>query len=142
MKIGIANDHHGVKMKNKLVKYLKKRKYEVVDYGTHDNQSVDYPDYAKIVAQNVSNKSLDMGILICKSGIGMSIACNRIKGARCSKVTTIKEAMLTRQHNNANVITLNSDMFIFKAKDLVDAFLKTPYTNEERHNRRIEKLDL
>lgn len=142
MKIGIGNDHHGLKIKNKLVKYLTKKGYEVVNYGTNTSESVDYPDYALLVGTAVSNNSIDLGILICKTGIGMSIACNRIKGARCAKVATVKETKLSRLHNNANVIALSGDMTVYKAKDLVDTFVKTKYLGEERHNRRIVKLDL
>lgn len=141
MKIGIANDHHGVKLKNKLVKYLKKKNIEIYDLGTDNNQSVDYPDYAKAVGQAVADGRLDLGILICKTGIGMSIACNRVKGARCAKVCNISEAKASKEHNGANVLALNSDMFVFKAKDIVDAFIKTPFTNEERHVRRIGKIE-
>ena len=142
MKIGIGNDHHGLKIKNKLVKYLTKKGYEVINYGTDTKASVDYPDYAFQVGKAVSTSEVDLGILICKTGIGMSIACNRVKGARCAKVATLKETKLARLHNNANVIALSGDMSVFKAKDLVDLFVKTKYSNEERHNRRISKLDL
>ncbi len=142
MKIGIGNDHHGLRIKNKLIKYLTKKGYEVINYGTDTPSSVDYPDYAKIVGNAVVNKEIDFGILICKTGIGMSIACNRIKGARCAKLSNLKETKLARLHNNANVIAFNSDMPIFRVKDIVDIFIKTTYSNGERHNRRIEKMDL
>lgn len=141
MRIGIGNDHHGLKLKNKLVKYLTKRGHEVINYGTDTKLPVDYPDYAKKVGMAVSDKSVDLGILICKTGIGMAMACNRINGARCAKVTTIKDTKLSRLHNDANVIALSGDMMVFRAKDLVDAFIETKYSNEERHNRRIKKMD-
>jgi ribose 5-phosphate isomerase B len=141
MIIGIGNDHHGVKLKNKIVKYLTKKGHQIINYGSNDQQSVDYPDYAKLVGEAVSNKTIDLGILICGTGIGMSIACNKIDGARCAKITTIKEARLSREHNNANVVALNGDMYSFKAKDILDEFLNTNFSNDERHINRINKIE-
>ncbi len=142
MKIGIANDHKGLKLKNKLIKQLNKKGYEVINYGTNDNISVDYPDYAKQIGTDVSSNKLDLGILICGTGIGMSIACNKVKGARCAKVNTVKEAKLAKEHNNANVLAIGGNTFTFKAKKIVNTFLETSYSNEERHNRRISKIEL
>ena len=142
MKIGIGNDHKGLKLKNKLYKYLTKNGFDIVDYGTNDNTSVDYPDYAQKVGTDVSAKSIDLGILICGTGIGMSISCNKVKGARCAKVNTVKEAKLAKLHNNANVIALSGSTFGYKAKKLVNTFINTNYSNEERHNRRISKIEL
>lgn len=141
MNIGIANDHKGLKLKKKLVKYLYKKGYKMYNYGTNTEESVDYPDYAKAVGKAVANSELELGILICGTGIGMSIACNKVKGARCAKVSSVKEAKLSKQHNNANVIALNGDMPSYKAKDIIDAFIKTKFTEEERHVKRIEKID-
>ena len=142
MKIGIGNDHKGLKLKNKLYKYLTKNGFDIVDYGTNDNTSVDYPDYAQKVGTDVNTKSIDLGILICGTGIGMSISCNKVKGARCAKVNTVKEAKLAKLHNNANVIALSGSTFGYKAKKLVNTFINTNYSNEERHNRRISKIEL
>ena len=142
MKIGIGNDHKGLKLKNKLYKYLTKNGFDIVDYGTNDNTSVDYPDYAQKVGTDVSAKSIDLGILICGTGIGMSISCNKVKGARCAKVNTVKEAKLAKLHNNAKVIALSGSTFGYKAKKLVNTFINTNYSNEERHNRRISKIEL
>lgn len=141
MKIGIGNDHHGVKLKSKLIKYLQKKGYEVINYGSDLKESVDYPDYANLVAKSVSQNEIDFGILICNSGIGMSIACNRVKGARCAKINTLKEAKSSRLHNNANVVALASTTPYYKVKDILDVFLKTTYSNGERHNNRIAKID-
>jgi ribose 5-phosphate isomerase B len=142
MKIGIGNDHKGLKLKNQLYQYLYKNGFDIVDYGTNDNTSVDYPDYAKKIGTDVSSKTLDLGILICGTGIGMSISCNRIKGARCAKVNTVKESKLARLHNDANVIALGGNNMGYKAKRMVKAFINTNYSNEERHNKRIEKIEL
>ena len=140
MKIGIANDHRGYKLKLKLVDYLKKKGYEVTDYGTDSTVSVDYPDYGILLGEKVRNKEVDYGIAICGSGIGISIACNKVKGIRCAKVNNTREAKLCRQDNNANIIALNEKMYVFEAKDIIDTFLKTAYKEEERYQRRIDKI--
>lgn len=142
MKIGIANDHKGLKLKKKLYKFLYKNGFEVIDYGSNNNESVDYPDYAKKIGLDVSSNTIDLGVLICGTGIGMSISCNRIKGARCAKVNNVKEAKLAKLHNNANVIALGGNTLGYKAKKIIKAFVNTNYTNEERHNRRISKIEL
>lgn len=140
MKIGIANDHRGYKLKLKIVDYLKKCGYEVEDYGSNSTTSVDYPDYGIMLGEKVRDKDVDYGIAICGSGIGISIACNKVKGIRCAKVNNTKEAKLCRQDNNANIIALNEKMFLFEAKDIIDTFLKTEYKKEERYQRRIDKI--
>lgn len=140
MKIGIANDHRGYKLKLKLVDYLKKKGYEVTDYGTDSTISVDYPDYGILLGEKVRDKEVDYGIAICGSGIGISISCNKVKGVRCAKVNNTREAKLCRQDNNANIIALNEKMYVFEAKDIIDTFLKTEYKEEERYQRRIDKI--
>ena len=140
MKIGIANDHRGYKLKLKLVDYLKKKGYEVTDYGTDSTVSVDYPDYGILLGEKVRDKEVDYGIAICGSGIGISIACNKVKGVRCAKVNNTREAKLCRQDNNANIIALNEKMYVFEAKDIIDTFLKTEYKEEERYQSRIDKI--
>lgn len=139
MKIVIAADHAGYKLKKKIINYLKE--YEVIDVGTDSEESVDYPDYAKKLCQKILNKEADFGITICYTGIGMSIACNRYKNIRCSKVNSCKEAKLTREHNNSNVLALSARMPFFKVKSIIKTYLKTNYSNEKRHERRISKLD-
>ena len=140
MKIGIANDHRGYKLKMKLIPYLLKKGYEVEDYGTSSTESVDYPDYGILLGEKVRDKVVDYGIAICGSGIGISIACNKVKGVRCAKVNNTREAKLCRQDNNANIIALNEKMYVFEAKDIIDTFLKTEYKKEERYQRRIDKI--
>ena len=126
MKVGIACDHRGFKLKEKLKTYLTKQGYEILDLGTNSNEMVDYSDYGIKLGEAVRD--------------GISIACNKVKGIRCAKVANKKEAKETRIHNNANVVALSSRMFLFEAKDIIDAFLKTPYKEEERFERRIKKI--
>ena len=141
MRVGIASDHRGYKLKEKLKPYLKKKGYIVLDLGTDSLSSVDYPDYGIKLGEAVRDKEVDLGIAICGTGIGISIACNKVKGIRCAKVNNRREAKLTRLHNNANIIALNEKMFLFEAKDIIDIFLNTEYKKEERFERRIEKLN-
>ena len=141
MKIGIANDHRGYPLKNKIIKYLTKKGYEVVDYGTTQEKSVDYTDYAFRIGEAVTLKEVDYGIVICGTGIGISIACNKVKGVRCAKVDNVRQAKLTRIDNDANIIALDGSMKTYKVLDIIDAYLKTPYSNLEKHNRRLKKIE-
>lgn len=140
MKIGIAADHHGVKIKKNIKDYLEKKGYEVIDFGPDTLESVDYPEYAFKVG-NALKEEVEMGILICGTGIGMSIAANKINGVRCALIHNVKEAKLARLHNNANCLALGSSISMFKIKGIVDAFVKTNFSNEERHARRIEMIN-
>jgi len=140
MKIGIANDHRGYKLKTKLKIYLQKKGYEVEDYGALSTESVDYPDFGILLGEKVRDNEVDFGIAICGSGIGISIACNKVKGVRCAKVNNAKEAKITRIDNNANIIALSEKLHLFEAKDIVDAFLNTKYEPQERFERRINKI--
>lgn len=140
MKIGIASDHKGYKLKEKLKKYLQKEKIEFIDYGTDSDISVDYPDYAFKIGEEIVKNNIEKGILICGSGIGMSIACNKVKGIRCAKVSDKEEAFLTRKDNDANVIALSSKLSYWNAKKIITTFLNTQYENIERYNRRLEKI--
>lgn len=140
MKVGIACDHRGYKLKEKLKPYLIKKGYEVLDLGTNSSEPVDYSDYGIALGEKVRDKEVDFGIVICGTGIGISIAANKVNGVRCARITNRKDAKETRIHNNANVIALNESMFLFEAKDIVDAFLTTPYIKEERFERRIDKI--
>lgn len=141
MKIGITNDHAGLKMKKRICKYLLKKGYEVINYGTDTKESVDYPDMAKKLTDAILSGDVEYGIAICNTGIGISIACNRVKGIRCAKAHDIREAKLTRIDNNANVLAFSAHMPFYKVKDIIDVFLTTDFSNMERHKRRIEKLD-
>lgn len=141
MKIGIANDHGGVEVKNELVKYLVLNGYQVTNYGTDKEDPVDYPIYAFKVGEAIKNNEIDVGILICKSGIGMSIAANKVKGVRCAKVETKEDAALTREHNHSNVIAISASKPIDELKEIVKNFLETEYSMEERHIRRVEMMN-
>lgn len=139
MKIFIASDHAGYELKEEVKKHLHKY-YDIEDLGTTSKDSVDYPEYAIKLGERVA-KEQAMGILLCGTGIGMSIACNKVKGIRCAKVDNIEEAKLTRLHNDANVIALSSHISKEDIKKYVDVFLTTPFSNEERHQRRINKIE-
>ena len=140
MKIAIGSDHRGYELKEKLIPYLKKKGYEVLDLGTDSEKSADYSDFGIAVGEKVRDKEADFGIVVCGTGIGISIAANKVKGIRCARITNAKDAKETRIHNNANVIALNESMFLFEAKDIVDAFLTTEYVPDERFERRINKM--
>lgn len=139
--IGIASDHRGYKLKQKLTKYLTNLGYTVVDFGTDANVSVDYPEFGFKLGEAVADHEVEKGIAICGSGIGISIACNKIKGVRCAKVDNVKEVKYARKDNDANVIAIAGNMPTFRAKDIVDAYLKTSFSGLDRHKRRIEMLD-
>lgn len=141
MKIGIANDHHGVELKQKLTDFLKQEGYNIIDYGTNSSENVDYCDYAFKIGEAVRDKNIDFGILLCNTGIGMSIACNKVKGVRCAKVSNVYEAKMTRRDNDANVIALSARLDYEEMKEVLLTFLTEPYANLERYNRRIEKID-
>ena len=136
--IFLGADHRGYELKEKIKKYLNELDYQVIDYGTMVNTSVDYPDYAFKVGESIASKGIQLGILVCKTGIGMSIACNKVKGVRCAKVDNVEEAYLTRFHNNSNVLAISS--MNPNALEIVKTFLETKFSNEERHVRRINKI--
>ena len=139
--IGIASDHRGYKLKQKLTKYLTKKGYTVVDFGTDGTFSVDYPEFGFKLGEAVVDFEVEKGIAICGSGIGISIACNKIKGVRCAKVDNVKEVKYARKDNDANVIAIAGNMPTFRAKDIIDEYLNTSFTGHDRHKRRIEMLD-
>lgn len=140
MKIGIASDHRGYKLKEKIKKELLKRNYEIIDYGTYSEESTDYPDYAFKLGENVRNKNVNFGIAICGSGIGISIACNKVKGIRCAKVVNSAEAKVTRLDNDANIVAFGEKTSIEDALNIVETFITTPFSNLEKHIRRINKI--
>ena len=138
MKIIIASDHRGYKLKEELKKRLG-NKYEFIDLGTNNEDSVDYPDYAFKLGKKVLKDNC-FGIAICGSGIGISIACNKVKGIRCAKVNTIKDSIVTRNDNDSNIIAFSANTSIKKAIRMVEEFVNTPFSNEKRHLKRIEKI--
>lgn len=140
MKIAIASDHRGVKYKEELINYLEKQNYEIIDCSTKNTDTDDYPDFAFKVCHKVVNKDADIGILICRSGIGMSIAANKVKGIRCAKVNSVEDAILSRNDNGANVMTFNFTDSMENIKSYVDAFISAEVLNDERHIRRVNKI--
>ena len=141
MKIVIGTDHNGTEIKKEIKTFLKNRNYEVIDVSEHNSSFDDYPEYAFKVGEMVANNEADYGILICGTGIGMSIAANKVKGIRCAHVTNTSEAILARQHNNANVIALGANGN--KVNDIIkiiDLFINTDFKNEERHIRRNNQI--
>lgn len=139
MKVGIANDHRGVELKNKIIKYTHDNGIECVDFGTNFKESSDYVDYAIKLCKAINNKEIDLGILICGTGIGMSIAANKVKGIRCARVLNEKEALLAKEHNMANVIALKEDEENYER--IIYTFLNTNFSSDERHIRRVEKIN-
>lgn len=137
MKIGIASDHRGYNLKEQIKNVSN---YEITDYGTNSTESCDYPDYAYKLSQGVLNNEVDFGIAICGSGIGISIACNKVKGIRCAKVSTPEEAMYTRNDNDSNIVAFSEQTDLQTALQIIDKFINTPFSNEEKHIRRINKI--
>lgn len=141
MRIIIGNDHNGYELKKEIVKYLKDNNYYLEDVGCNNTDSIDYPLIAKKVCEEVLNDEENLGILICGTGIGMSIAANKIKGIRCAKVSTEEEAALSKLHNNANVMAISGRIDKSTAFKFVDKFINTYFSNEERHVRRNNEIE-
>lgn len=140
MKIGLASDHRGFKLKKYLTEQLYLQNYEIIDFGTNDEESTDYPDYAFALGKAVVSKDVDYGVAICGSGIGISIACNKVKGIRCAKVSNKEEAKITRIDNNSNIVALSEKTSEIEALEIVKTFIETSASSEEKHIRRINKI--
>ena len=141
MKITIGSDHAGFELKEKVKEYLKQSKHETEDLGAFSEEPVDYPLIAKAVAKKVA-KTSSTGILICGSGIGMCITANRVKGVRAALCYDEYTAKVSREHNNANILCLGARTGSAKIyKKIIDTFLKTQPSKEERHLRRIKEMD-
>lgn len=140
MKIAIASDHRGVKYKEEVSEYLKQNNHEVIDCSPVNTPTDDYPDFAVKVCEKVVNKEADIGILVCRTGIGMSIAANKIKGIRCAKVDSVEDATLCRNDNGANVMSFNYTKDMKEIKKMIDAFISAEVLNDERHVRRVNKI--
>lgn len=140
MKIALASDHAGFTLKEEIKKHLEKLNIAYIDYGTNSLESVDYPDYAYPACLSVKNNECDYGILVCYTGIGMSIVANKVKGIRAALVSTLDQASLTRMHNNANVLCLSQkETELQLALSIVDTFLNTSF-EKGRHERRVNKI--
>ena len=142
MKIAMASDHGGVDLKKLVKEYLITLGHEVNDFGTDGHESCDYPDFARPAALAVANGECDKGIIICTTGIGVSIVANKVKGVRCALCTNVDMATMTRKHNNANVLAMGQKYVTFDlAKLIVDAFLTTEFEGG-RHETRVNKIEL
>lgn len=140
MKISIASDHAGFEQKQLLAEYLQSKGHEVIDRGPADDNRVDYPDFAQVVAVDVVNGTVERGVLVCGTGIGMAIAANKINGVRAANIVSPAFAALCREHNDANVITLSGRFVDPSAnKEILDTFLSTEFGGG-RHAGRVEKI--
>src|SRR5262245_36630910 len=141
MKIAVGADHAGYTLKERLLEKLKAEGHEVADYGTNSTESTDYPDYAAAVGRAVAKNEAEMGLLVCSSGVGMSIAANKIHGIRAELGTNTDEVSYTRRHNDANVLAIGANYTDeATAKQLLDTFLTTGFEGG-RHARRIGKIN-
>lgn len=140
MKIGIASDHRGFNKKTKIKKYLAKKGYEIVDYGTDSIKSTDYPQYAFKLGEAVAKKEVEYGVVICSTGIGVSIAANKVKQIRCAKVNNANEAKMAKKHNNANMLAFGNNMYMFIIKDMLDKFFETEAETNEKYINRNQQI--
>ena len=140
--IALASDHGGYELKMAITEHLRERSLPYLDLGCEDKKSCDYPDFAELAGVALRRGVCDMAIIACTTGIGISIAANRIPGVRCALCTNPHMAQMTRSHNDANVLALGgATTGIELAMAIVDAFLDTPFSEEEKHIRRIQKLE-
>ena len=140
--IAIGSDHGGFELKQEIIKHLTKKEIGFEDFGCFSEASCDYTDYGKAVAEAVASGKYEKGILICGTGIGISITANKIKGIRCALCSDCFSAEATREHNDANILALGGRVVgVGLALKIVDTFLNTPFSNEERHIRRISKIE-
>ena len=141
MKIAIGCDHGALALKNKVVSHLEQRGFEVKDFGTHTPDSCDYPDFAGAAARAVASGECDRGIVLCTTGIGMSIAANKVRGIRCALLSDLMSARLTREHNDTNMMAIGAAVVgEGLALEIVDTWLDTQFSHNARHQRRIDKV--
>ena len=138
MKIAIATDHNGVNEKKEVMELMKD--IEFVDYSPNNYDTDDYPDFAFAVAEDVAVGKVDLGVLMCGTGIGMSIAANKVKGIICGHCSNVEQAHLTREHNHANIIAISYKQPVPEIVEMIREFLNTEPSKEERHNRRVNKI--
>ncbi len=140
--IALGCDHGGYDLKQEIIKYLKEKNIEFKDFGCMDKSSCDYPEFGRAAAQAVAEGSCDKGIVVCTTGIGISIAANKVPGVRCALCSDTLSAKMTRLHNDANMLALGGGMIGPNlALDIVETFLNTEFSGEEKHQRRIGKLE-
>lgn len=140
--IAIGSDHGGYDLKQLVIQYLEEKQIPYQDMGCDSRASVDYPVYGKAVAQAVADGNCEKGIVICTTGIGISIAANKVPGVRCALCSDTLSARMTRLHNNANVLAMGGGIIGPNlALDIVETFLNTPFSEEEKHKRRVDMLN-
>ena len=140
--IALGSDHGGYDLKCRIIDYLKENGIEYRDFGCFDKESCDYPDFGKAAARAVAAGECDRGIVICTTGIGISIAANKVPGIRCAVCTNSYLAKMTRLHNDANMLSIGAGITgELLALDIVDKFLNTPFSGDERHQRRVNKIE-
>ena len=141
MKIALGCDHGALALKNALIPHLEKMGHEVKDFGTYTSDSCDYPDFAAPAAQAVADGECDKGIVLCTTGIGVSITANKVKGIRCALLSDVMSARMTREHNDTNVMAIGAGVVgQMLAFEIVDTWLGTEFSGEARHQRRIDKV--
>ena len=141
MKIAIGCDHGALDLKNKLVTVLTDKGHEVKDFGTYTPASCDYPEFAEAAARAVASGECEKGIVLCTTGIGVSITANKVKGIRCALLSDVMSARLTREHNDTNMMAIGAGVVgQLLALEIVDTWLGTDFSGDERHQRRIDKL--
>lgn len=142
MKIAIGSDHGGFALKQQVAAHLEKKGYEVKDVGCYSLDSVDYPTYGHAVGKAVADGECEFGIVVCTTGIGISIAANKVPGVRCALCSEPYSAHMTREHNNANVLAMGGGLIgTNMALQIVDEFLNTEFSTEEKHHRRVNMLE-
>ena len=143
MKVGLGCDHCGYEFKTRLINDLKKEGFTIIDYGTYSSEPVDYPDYALKVCDAYNDGFIDFGIVLCATGIGVSIVCNKINNIRCALATTVEIARVSREHNDSNILAIGSKYMDYDiVLEIVLVFLNESFSNEERHINRLEKVRL
>lgn len=141
MVLAIGSDHAGFELKRELIKSFETRSITLVDEGTYSNESCDYPDYAAKVCKEVLNNHAEFGVLICYTGVGISIAANKFKGIRAALINDKETAKLAREHNNANIICFGAkNITKEEAIECINVFISTEFSNGERHVRRLNKI--
>ena len=141
MKIAIGCDHGALELKNTIISHLEKKGIEIMDFGTNSLDSCDYPDFAAPAARAVASGACDKGIVLCTTGIGVSITANKVKGIRCALLSDVMSARLTREHNDTNMMAIGAGVVgQMLALEIVDTWLGTPFSHGERHQRRIDKM--
>ena len=141
MKIAIGCDHGALDLKNKVIAHLTAKGYEVVNFGTDTLDSCDYPDFAGPAAKAVASGECDKGIVLCTTGIGVSITANKVKGIRCALLSDVMSARMTRQHNDTNMMAIGAAVVgQMLALEIIDTWLGTEFSGDARHQRRIDKV--